>query len=168
MTLRSCLTVAAWQLLGLLLLVVAATATVNTFLTVDEPLAPADAIVVLGGDGHEFQRTEHAIRLVEEEYAPTVVFTGPTPKEGNLACSGIQQSVRVARAQGLPEGAEITVSGADSTYDEAIILQRLVEEHGWRLLILVTDKYYTRRVVRTFRRINVEPPWLDAWVRRSA
>ena len=34
--------------------------------------------------------------------------------------------------------------------------------------VLWSDLGTPERVVRTFRRINVEPPWLDAWVQRSA
>lgn len=119
------------------------------FLVLDDPLAPADAIVVLGG-GHP-HRAQHAVALYEGGYAPLVVFSGGQLYQVGLACSSAQLSLEAAQELGLPEGAALIAPEAQSTYDEALNLRELAREHGWRSLIVVTDTFHTLRAARTFR-----------------
>ena len=140
------------MLIGLLALVVF-TLTIGHFLSVDDTLFPADAIVVLGGEGSNFFRTRQAIRLFEEGYAPVVVFSGGTLEDAGIACSSAQLSFEAAQQLGLPDEAVIIAPEAQSTCDEAVNLNRLAQQHGWRSLIVVTDLFHTRRVARTFRNL---------------
>jgi len=80
-----------------------------------------------------------------------VVFSGGTMQSAGLACSSAQLSLEAAQQLGLPAGAAIIASGAQSTYDEAVNLRRLVQQHRWQSLIIVTDLFHTRRAARTFR-----------------
>jgi uncharacterized SAM-binding protein YcdF (DUF218 family) len=146
---KGCLLAAASHLLGGLFVVVAFVLTAGRFLAVADPPARADAIVVLGGKGAH--RAYHAVSLFDQGFAPTVVFSGGQLKDVGLACSSAQLSLEAARELGLPEAAAIIAPEAQSTYDEAVNLRRLAEGRGWRALIVVTDPFYTRRAVRTFR-----------------
>jgi uncharacterized SAM-binding protein YcdF (DUF218 family) len=91
------------------------------------------------------------VDLFNQGYAPLVVFSGGTLENTGLVCSSAQLSLQAARELGLPEGVALIAPEAQSTYDEALNLRRLAEEHGWRSLIVVTDPFHTRRAGRTFR-----------------
>ena len=121
------------------------------FLTSADRLAQADAIVILGGESGGYPRTRHAIDLFNEGYAPLVVFSGGSFIGFGVACSSAQLSVEAAEALGLPGAAMVVSYEAQSTYDEAVNLARLADEHAWRSLIVVTDAFHTRRAARTFR-----------------
>lgn len=143
---RGCLWGAAFLLVSACALAVAVLR-IDRFLTdVDGP-APADAIVVLVPGAH---RTERAVALFRQGYAPVVVTSEDTLANAGLACSGAALQRTDAEAMGLPAGALIVAGEAESTYDEAQNVRRLVEERGWRSLIVVTDPLHTRRAGRTF------------------
>jgi uncharacterized SAM-binding protein YcdF (DUF218 family) len=124
------------------------------FLTVDDTLSRADAIVVLGGGNSS--RAQHAVALFSQGYAPLVVFSGGTLKDVGLACSSAQLSLEAAQRLGLPANVSIIGPEAQSTYDEAVNLQQMAQEHGWRFLIVVTEPLHTRRAARTFRTLLPE------------
>jgi uncharacterized SAM-binding protein YcdF (DUF218 family) len=110
-----------------------------------------DAIVILGGESEGYSRTQHAVDLFNQGYAPRVVFSGGTMRDFGLACSSAQLSLEAAQGLGLPENAVVISYEAQSTYDEAVNLARLAGEQGWRSLLVVTTPFHTRRAARTFR-----------------
>ena len=141
----------ALLLVGLLALGIF-TITVGHFLTAVDAFSQADAIVVLGGDGGDFFRVQQGVDLFNAGYAPVVVFSGGISlKDAGLACSSAQLSLETAQELGLPNGVAIIADGAQSTYDEAMNLSRLIKQHHWRSLIVMTDLFHTRRAARTFR-----------------
>jgi uncharacterized SAM-binding protein YcdF (DUF218 family) len=143
-----CLALVALLGAGLLALVTF-TLRIDRFLTVDDPLAPADAIVVLASSP---KRIQHAVALHAQGYAPVVVFTDATYKDAGLACSSARLDVPAAQALGLPADAVMIADDeVASTYDEAVAARALVVEHGWQRLIVVTDPFHTRRAAATFR-----------------
>jgi uncharacterized SAM-binding protein YcdF (DUF218 family) len=129
------------------------------FLTVDDPLAQADAIVVLGGGPPS--RAHHGVTLFDQGYAPLVVFSGGTLKDWGIACSSALLSLETAQELGLPAGVSIVAPEAQSTYDEAVNLQQLAQDHGWHSIIVVTEPLHTRRAARTFRTLL---PGVDVYV----
>jgi len=131
------------------------------FLTVEDAPAKANAIVVLGGECGGFYRTQHALDLFNNGYAPVIVFSGGTLIGTGLDCSSAQLSLEAAQELGLPAGAFIIADGAQSTYDEAANIRQLAHEQGWHSLIIVTDPFHTRRALRTFR---VLLPDIDIYV----
>jgi uncharacterized SAM-binding protein YcdF (DUF218 family) len=130
------------------------------FLTVDDALSQADAIVILGGGNPG--RARHGVELFERGYAPVVVFSGGTLKDVGLACSSAMLSLEAAQELGLPPGVAIIAPEAQSTYDEAVNLRGLARERGWGSphrrwgLIIVTEPLHTRRAARTFRTLLPE------------
>jgi len=148
---KGCIFAGAALLLGGLLALGVFTITVGHFLAAGNTPSQADAIVILGGDGGDFLRVRQAIDLFNSGYAPTVVFSGGTLTDAGLACSSAQLSLEAAQQLGLPSEAAIIADGAQSTYDEAVNLRRLAQQHNWHSLIIVTDLFHTRRAGRTFR-----------------
>ncbi|ABU57439.1 YdcF family protein [Roseiflexus castenholzii] len=121
------------------------------WLIVDDAVDTADAIIVLGGEAYPPNRTIHALALYHQHRAPVVVFTGGAPPGRPPETSSAQVARRLALARGLPPDVALLADGAQSTYDEAVLVRELVAAHGWRSLMIVTDPYHTRRAVRTFR-----------------
>jgi len=148
---KGCLLTGIALLLAALLALGVFTITVGHFLTAVDAISQADAIVILGGDGGDFFRVQQGVALFNEGYAPVVVFSGGTLKDAGLACSSAQLSLEAAQQLGLPADVTIIASGAQSTYDEAVNIRRLAQQHGWHSLIIVTDLFHTRRAARTFR-----------------
>lgn len=143
------------MLLGALALLLAVThalwlPAVGRFLVVSEPLAPADAILPLGGAGRT--RTEGAARLYAQGLATWFVVT-----DMPLNMPGIRESYaglmqREAVWNGVPAERIVTAPGLHrTTYSEAQALRQLMAERGWRTLIIVTDPYHTRRARLSFR-----------------
>ena len=152
MNCRRCLLAGIALLLGGLLALGIFTITVGHFLTALDAFSQADAIVVLGGDGGDFFRVQQGVALFNEGHAPVVVFSGGVSlKDAGLACSSAELSLEAAQELGLPTNATIIASGAQSTYDEAVNIRRLAQQHRWQSLIVVTDLFHTRRAARTFR-----------------
>jgi len=124
---------------------------VGQFLTSNDPLSPAHAIVVLGGDGSDFARARRGVRLFYQGYAPIVVLSLGSYRNDGSCYSSAQQSLEVVQRLGLPTDATIILFGARSTYDEAVRLRELARQDDWQSLIVVTDLYHARRAGRTFR-----------------
>lgn len=151
MNCKGCLLAGTVFLLGGLLAAGIFTITVGHFLAADDAASQADAIVILGGEDDNFFRVQQGVELFNEGYAPLVVFSGGTLKGAGIACSSAQLSLEAAQQLGLPANATLIADGAQSTYDEAVNIRRLAQQHGWRSLIIVTDLFHTRRAGRTFR-----------------
>ena len=113
----------------------------------------ADAIVVMGGEGGRYTRTEHAIELYNRGLAPIVVFSGGTLLSAGIACTSTELSVGAAERLGLPAEAVLLAGEAQSTWDEVNNLANLAEERDWYSLILVTDRFHTRRALRTLQSV---------------
>jgi uncharacterized SAM-binding protein YcdF (DUF218 family) len=146
---KGCIVVGIALLLGASLALGVFTITAGHFLTAVDAFSQADAIVVLGGD---VDRVQLAVDLFSEGYAPVVVFSGGISlKDAGLACSSAQLSLEAAQELGLPTNAAIVASGSQSTYDEAVNIRRLGQQHRWHRIIIVTDLFHTRRAARTFR-----------------
>ena len=120
----------------------------GAWLTVDDPPAPADAIVVLASG---LSRTQRGVALYHAGHAPLVVFSNASYKNMAVACSSAQISVADAQALGLPDDAVLVAPLAESTRDEALNLRDLAAARGWNSLIVVTDPLHTRRARQTFR-----------------
>jgi uncharacterized SAM-binding protein YcdF (DUF218 family) len=144
---RGCLLVA---LLALSLMLGAMVFALNLgqILNKTDPPAPADAIVVLGGD-RNYNRMRQAVELWKLGFAPLVVFSLP-PEPVELP-GALEQATREAATKlGLVPAAEVFAGGATSTYEEAHLLGELSNERSWHGLIVVTDSYHTRRAGQTF------------------
>lgn len=149
---RGCL-IAALVGLGLLACLVVGRAlwlpAVGRFLIVSDPLQHADAIVPLAG---ERDRVVYAAELFGEGYATWFVATDMPHQVPGIEDSYAQLVRREAVWHGVPDERILTVSAtAQTTYQEALAVRQLCQEHGWRTLLVVTSPYHTRRARLAFR-----------------
>ena len=132
---------------------------------VDDPLAPAAAVVVLGGQV-PFRALE-AASVYQQKYAREVWLTQGawTQEDAALLELGIDRtaeyvySQRVLLRAGVPPEAIRVLPGRNSsTADEVRVIARQLEAgHGERVII-VTSKYHTRRVRAIWRRLMGDRP----------
>ena len=129
------------------------------FLDDDDPLEPADLILVLAGA--RVERWLEGADLYKEGWAPRIVVSpGPVdPIEAELAARGIvyPREGDLAReaiiATGVPADAvAVLPDGVDNTAHEAVALLRAAEGRPLRRVIVVTSPYHTRRTGFAFRR----------------
>jgi uncharacterized SAM-binding protein YcdF (DUF218 family) len=115
---------------------------------VSEPLAKADAIVVLGG-GTQYRPFE-AARLYHAGFAPKIIVmkvqAEPTDELG-VTLGATEAMKRVLINKGVPEDAIVLVGDAVSaTRDEAVAVSAWAEISGAKRFIIPTDLFHTRRV----------------------
>ena len=124
---------------------------------VDDALAPADAIAVLGG-GAQF-RTFAAARLYHAGVAPRIAFMdvglGTEERERGQTVSGETRMLRaVLLSERVPEDNIVLVGrGETSTAEEARALRDWAVKSGVKRLLIPTDFFHTRRVSSYFRKV---------------
>lgn len=130
------------------------------FLVREDPLEPADAIVVLAGA--RVERWLESVELFRERQAPTIVLSpGRLEKaEMELRAKGIRFPTEFELARdamlelGVPAGViQSLPDSVDNTAQEAEVLHRLVGQTHWQRIIVVTSRYHTRRTGFAFRRV---------------
>lgn len=137
------LILAALAVLAALLLILPA-----AFLTVSQPLKPADAVVVLsGGEG----RVDYATRLFQEIGAKWFIITEtgdwvPGYPESVSEFDGVR-----AKRLGVPESSiHITPRESSTTAGEASAVREFVLDEGIKSIVVVTDPFHTRRAQLLF------------------
>lgn len=105
----------------------------------EEPVR-ADAVIVLSGDRGE--RLARAMELLERGVTTVLVFDGALDSQrGVELCKGGQRFEVICL---LPD--------PDNTRAEARAAARLVEERGWRRVVVSTSNYHVTRSGLLFRR----------------
>jgi uncharacterized SAM-binding protein YcdF (DUF218 family) len=132
----------------------------GTFLVADQAPRRADAIVVLSGSVPD--RILEAVDLYKAGFAPSIVLCREPENAGFRALRErgaslpriYELNVSVARQLGVPDSA-ITVleRAAGSTFSEARIVLRYLQQHGAKSMLLVTSKYHTRRAGAIYRHL---------------
>lgn len=126
------------------------------WLVVRDPVTIADAIFILSGN--VVWRAPLAARLYREGRAPRVLVTGGYYSDYFLVLTGERLTdaevvARVLASLGVPRAAMTLVKGGTSTYEEALILRRLVDDLGLRSVIVVTSNFHSRRARWVFRKV---------------
>jgi uncharacterized SAM-binding protein YcdF (DUF218 family) len=140
-----------WGALVLLAMVLAAPAGLEALgrvLIANDPLHPADAILVLSGESREGDRVQHAVDLYKKGLAPLLILSG-TPAGFRTHETEIKQ--RHAEYLGVPRERILAVKhDADSTKEEAEAVVPILKAKGLQEVILVTSNYHTARAKRIF------------------
>ena len=140
-----------WGALILLAMVLAAPVGLEALgraLIADDPLRPADAILVLSGESRKGDRVQHAVALYKQGLAPLLVLSG-TPAGFRTHEAEIMQ--RHAEYLGMPPGRVLAVKhDSDSTKEEAEAVVPVLQRRGVKEVILVTSNYHTARAKRIF------------------
>jgi uncharacterized SAM-binding protein YcdF (DUF218 family) len=125
-----------------------------------DPLAPADAIYVLGGS--RISRGLEASDLYAAAMAPRIIISqgAQEPAENQLAARGIHvptegevaRDILVGRLNVPPAAVEVLPDTPDNTAQEATMILGRVRAGHWSRLIVITDCASTRRAGFIFRR----------------
>lgn len=142
-----------WLWVAVLLVIAAAGAVfgldaAGRALIAEDPLHPAGAILVLGGETRDGDRVAHAVQLYKQGLAPLLVVSG-TPVGFRTHEAEIMR--RHAEFLGVPAERILALKhNADSTREEAGLVVPMLRSRGLKEVILVTSNYHTARAKRIF------------------
>jgi uncharacterized SAM-binding protein YcdF (DUF218 family) len=130
----------------------------GAFLVVEDPLAKADAIFVLGGTRYE--RPLEAVELYKAGWAPRVTLMRQIADNGEIDLMRrgvpyrreVDEQIDVMTRLGVPAPAITVLNEANSTADEADALYAIGTRERWSRVIVVTSKQHTRRARLVMRR----------------
>ena len=150
---RSALVLAPILILGIFAL-----SRLGSFLVVQEPLAKADAIFVLGGTRYE--RPLEAVELYKAGWAPRITLMRQISDNGELELMKrgipynreVDEQIQVLGRLGVPASAITVLNEANSTAEEADALYEIATREHWTRAIIVTSKQHTRRARLVMRR----------------
>jgi uncharacterized SAM-binding protein YcdF (DUF218 family) len=121
---------------------------------VNEPVAKADAIVVLGGgvDTRPFA----AAKLYHAGVAPLILYMNvkltPAEKIG-IVLPEKEETRRILLSEGVPAGAILAIgTNVASTYDESFAVRAWESRSGAKSMVIVTDVFHTRRARWVFEK----------------
>jgi uncharacterized SAM-binding protein YcdF (DUF218 family) len=120
-----------------------------------DPLQPADAVVVLGGE-HD-GREDYGLSLARDGWAPTVVISNPYP-------AGDSVMQRVCSETGYVEVICLRPSPL-TTRGEAEMVRQLATERSWNKIIVVSWRYHLPRARMVFGQCFSDDP--EALVMRA-
>ena len=142
----------------ILLLSIFALSRLGAFLVVQDPLAKADAIFVLGGTRYE--RPLEAVELFKAGWAPRITLMRQISDNGELDLTKrgvpyrreVDEQIDVLAHLGVPATAITVLNEANSTAEEADALYVIGTSEHWKRVIVVTSKQHTRRARLVMRR----------------
>ncbi|HUQ94780.1 MAG TPA: YdcF family protein [Bryobacteraceae bacterium] len=154
-----------WRIVALVILVTIlltplALLGVGHWLVTDDPLQPAEAVVVFGG--HLPFRAMEAAAIFHKGLVPEVWLTQSAlhQEDVELARLGIrtvpehEYSRQVLQRLGVPSSAIRLLDGrVDNTAEEVNLIAQAARRAGAKKIILITSKYHTRRVGVIWRKL---------------
>jgi uncharacterized SAM-binding protein YcdF (DUF218 family) len=148
----------ALVLAPVLILTIFALSRLGSFLVVEDPLAKADAIFVLGGTRYE--RPLEAVELYKAGWAPRIMLMRQVSDNGELELirrgvpyqREVDEQIDVLGRLGVPASAITVLNEANSTAEEADALYEIGRREHLTRVIVVTSKQHTRRARLVMRR----------------
>jgi uncharacterized SAM-binding protein YcdF (DUF218 family)/glycosyltransferase involved in cell wall biosynthesis len=126
-------------------------------LRLSAPPGPADAIVVFAGGvgesgkagGGAQERVKRAVELYHAGHASRVIFS-----TGYVFSFPEAEVMRaVAMDNGVPASAILLEEEAKNTYENVERSRRILDQHGWRRVLLVSSPYHMRRALLTWKKV---------------
>jgi len=138
-------------LLAILIIALYGLSKLGSFLVVEDPLAKADAIFVLGGT--RFERPLEAVDLYKEGWAPRILLFRMVKDWGEVELLRrgfdfpLESDVQLdaLKRMDIPADAIEVLGEKDNTKDEAQEIHDQVVANHWTRVIVVTSKQHTRR-----------------------
>lgn len=112
-------------------------------------LAKTDAIVAISG-GETTSRALGAVKLYDEGYAPTIIFSGAAEDPASESNAAAMRTI--AMMHDVPKSAILVEEDSVDTYENAQNTARIIKDHNISSIILVTSPYHQRRASIEFRR----------------
>lgn len=130
-------------------------------LTLAQPPAQADAIIVLGGgvqcgartlESSSLARLLRGLELWRAGYAPLLTVSEQSGLLGPANCVKLSELERAHIRALYPAGGPevLTLRHVTTTRDEAARVRDLARERGWQRVLLVTSPSHSRRAARLF------------------
>jgi uncharacterized SAM-binding protein YcdF (DUF218 family) len=104
--------------------------------------AVADAVVAVSG-GDTAARTQEAVRLYKNGWAPKLIFSGAAQDKSGPSNAEVMR--REARDSGVPDSDILTEELGETTKQNAENTQNILEKNNISSVILVTSAYHQRR-----------------------
>lgn len=134
---------------AVLLILTAGFFSLGIYLSPQNTLAKADAIVAVSG-GDTAARTAEAAQLYRNKYAKKVIFSGAALDPESP--SNAKAMALLAEHEGVPASAIELDESAMDTRQNATGVARIVSRENYHSIILVTSPYHQRRAYLVFRR----------------
>ncbi len=134
---------------AVILAVVSAGVGVGMWLSPQSHLARVDAIVAISG-GETDSRARTAIKLYQDGYAPKIIFSGAALDR--LGPSNAVQMRRLAEDADVKTSDIIIDETATNTSQNASAVTKIIRDHNYHKIILVTSPYHQRRAFISFSR----------------
>jgi uncharacterized SAM-binding protein YcdF (DUF218 family) len=115
----------------------------------DAKCASADVIVAISG-GDTQARANEAIKLYQQGWAPMIIFSGAAQDKQNSSNAAVMR--QMALSARVPSDAILLDEASASTADNASLVRPIVQQRGFKRLILVTSPYHQRRASIEFNR----------------
>lgn len=109
------------------------------WLVVERPIEKADLVVALGGDR---RRQEEAVRLLHQGHAQWIIFLGADVRPNDYHCLDVP--VKQILDPRIP---------SYTTLDEAITTRTVVQQQGFKSILIVTSLYHERRALWVFNKV---------------
>jgi vancomycin permeability regulator SanA len=130
-----------------------------TWLVINEPLAHADALLVLAGAQVYPERVQHAAELFLPGKGARILLTndgqrGRWSRALQRNPTSVETATTALERAGVPLDRIDVLSGiVHGTSDEAAAVKHYAGKHELRTLVAVTSPYHSRRTVWTLRQI---------------
>ena len=151
-----------WRLFMLLLLWLLGVAAWIIWVGDRDQAAPADAIIVLGAAAYDAkpspvfeERIRHGLELYRQGYAPKLIFTGGFGGTG-ARFSESQVARRYALKQDIPAQDILIENRSRTTRQNLIEAKRLMDAHGMRRVIVVSDPLHMARALRLSDELGID------------
>lgn len=112
---------------------------------------PVDAIVAVSG-GDTNARTDEAIKLYQNGWAHTLIFSGAAQDKTGPSNAAAMQSRAIAA--GIPRSAIYLDEASETTKQNAENTQAIFTAHNIKSIILVTSGYHQRRADLEFTKMT--------------
>ncbi len=116
-----------------------------------KPCLVVDAIVAVSG-GDTNARTDEAIRLYENGWSDTLIFSGAAQDKSGPSNAAAMQTRAIA--SGVPKSSILLDETSATTKQNAENSQTLFTERNIKSIILVTSGYHQRRASLEFNKLN--------------
>lgn len=128
-------------------LIFAAPLLIGWYLSPQDEIKKSDVIVAVSG-GDNDARIKKAVRLYREGWAPYIIYSGAAA-EGDVSNALAMKNISVD--MGVPESRIFMEEYSRDTQENAKLTKKIIEENGFRSMILVTSPYHQRRTMNLFR-----------------
>ncbi len=109
----------------------------------------ADTIIVLSGDSEPYYpRTEEAIKLFKQGYAPYIIFTGY-----GFGGDSAEFLSKIALHFKIPKNAILIEPHAQNTYENFLFSKPIILKHGFQSILIVTSPYHQLRAYLVAKKI---------------